>query len=259
MILAIDIGNTNIVFGCIIDDDICFTARVSTDRRKTSDQYAAEIKIILELYKVDISSIRGSIISSVVPPVLNYVREAVRLITGIDPAVVGPGLKTGLNILMDNPAQVGSDRIVNAVAALSMYEPPIIIIDMGTATTLCAIDKYRNYIGGAIIPGINISVNALSANTAQLPSISLEEPKRVIGKNTIESMRSGIVLGTAAMLDGMIKRFEDELGQEAVKLATGGLSKFIIPHCEREIIYDENLLLKGLNILYYSATKKRNR
>lgn len=259
MILAIDIGNTNIVLGCIKSDDICFTARISTDRRRTSDQYAAEIKMILELYNVDLSKVKGCIISSVVPPVLNYVKEAVMLIAGVEPIVVGPGLKTGLNILMDNPAQVGSDRIVNAVAALSMYEPPIIVVDMGTATTLCVIDKYKNYIGGAIIPGVNVSLNALSANTAQLPSISLEEPKRPIGKNTIESMRSGVVLGTASMLDGMIKRFEDELGQEAVKLATGGLSKFIIPHCEKKIIYDENLLLKGLNILYYSASKRKNR
>lgn len=254
MLLVIDVGNTNIVLGCIDNDKIKFTARMSTDRKQTADQYAVQIKNIIELHRVNPKDVNGSIISSVVPPVLNALKGAVRLSMGVESIIVGPGVKTGLNILMDNPAQVGSDLIVNAVGAIREYKPPIVIFDMGTATTISAIDKNKNYIGGSILPGVKISLDALSSTAAQLPAINLDEPKRIIGKNTIECMRSGVILGNAAMVDGMIDRFEQELGEKATVVATGGISRFIVAHCRHQIIYDGDLLLKGLNILY-----KKNR
>ena len=173
MILAIDIGNTNIVVGGITDGRIDFLARLATDRKKTEDEYGTAIMNLLALYKKDVRLIDGAIIASVVPPVLNSVRTAVVRLTGITPMRVGPGLKTGLNILMDNPAAVGADMIVCAVAALEKYKPPIIFVDMGTATTISVVDKNRNYVGGCIMPGVVVSVNALSSMTAQLPHISL--------------------------------------------------------------------------------------
>ena len=250
MLLAIDIGNSNIVLGCIEDHTIVHEARLATDLIKTSDQYCMDLKNLLSLYEIDRTRIEGVIISSVVPPVLNSFRTAVMKLTGIKPMVVGPGIKTGLNILMDNPAQIGSDLVVAAVAALREYSAPLIVIDMGTATTISVIDANRAYIGGCICPGVRISSEALTARTAQLPGISLEAPKHAIGKNTIDSMQSGIMLGAACMLDGMIERMEQELGRTATVLATGGISRFVIPMCRRKIIYDKNLLIKGLMILY---------
>ena len=250
MLLAIDIGNSNIVLGCIEGHTIVHEARLATDLIKTSDQYCMDLKNLLSLYEIDRTRIESVIISSVVPPVLNSFRTAVMKLTGIKPMVVGPGIKTGLNILMDNPAQIGSDLVVAAVAALREYPAPLIVIDMGTATTMSVIDANRAYIGGCICPGVRISSEALTARTAQLPGISLEAPKHAIGKNTIDSMQSGIMLGAACMLDGMIERMEQELGQPATVLATGGISRFVIPMCRRKIIYDKNLLIKGLMILY---------
>ncbi|MBR1735944.1 MAG: type III pantothenate kinase [Firmicutes bacterium] len=252
MILAIDIGNTNIVIGCIDKNKVYFTARTATDRTKTEDQYGIQIKNILELYSIERSEITGGIISSVVPPVSNAIKSAVAMVIGKQPLIVGPGVKNGLNIVMDNPASVGSDLIVNAVAALAQHKPPMIIIDMGTATTLSVIDENKNYIGGCIIPGVKISIDALSSRTAQLPAISLESPKHAIGKNTVDCMRSGVLYGNAAMIDGMIERLSAEIGGEGnvTAIATGGLAKVVIPHCRHEIIIDDELLLKGLYIIY---------
>ena len=255
MLLAIDIGNSNIVLGCIEGQTILHEARLATDLIKTSDQYCMDLKNLLSLYEINRTMIEGVIISSVVPPVLNSFKTAVTKLTGIKPMVVGPGIKTGLNILMDNPAQIGSDLVVAAVAALREYPAPLIIIDMGTATTMSVINANRAYIGGCICPGVRISSEALTARTAQLPGISLEAPKRAIGKNTIDSMQSGILLGAACMLDGMIDRMEQELGQPATVLATGGIARFVIPMCRRTIIFDRNLLLKGLTILYENNKK----
>ena len=252
MLLAIDIGNSNIVLGCIEGETILHEARIATELVKTSDQYCIDLKNVLSLFDLTADAFEGIIISSVVPPVLNSFRTAVIKLTGKRPMVVGPGIKTGLNILMDNPAQVGSDLIVAAVAALREYPAPLIIIDMGTATTISVIDKSSAYIGGCICPGVKISAEALSSRTAQLPGISLEEPKKAIGRNTVDSMRSGIMMGSAAMLDGMIERMEQELGSQATVLATGGIARFVVPMCRREIVYDRNLLLKGLRILYLS-------
>ena len=196
------------------------------------------------------ADIEGAIISSVVPPLNATLISAVEKICGKTPMLVGSGMKTGINIIMDNPKSVGADRIVNAVAAVQEHKPPLIIIDMGTATTLCAIDQNGAYVGGAILPGLRVSLDALSAKTAQLPAISLDIPHHVIGKNTIDSMRSGIMYGNAAMLDGLIDRMSEELGGKPTVLATGGLSQFVAPLCRHKIICDDTLLLKGLLILY---------
>jgi len=255
MLLAIDIGNTNIVIGGIQDDKILFEARIATDRIKTSDQYGAEIKNMLALFGVKAEDFRDCIISSVVPPVFNSVHTGVVKLTGKQPMVVGPGIKTGLNIQMDNPSQVGSDRIVIAVAALAEYEPPLILMDLGTATTIEVVDKGNVYMGGCIIPGVRLSLEALTSRAAQLPGIQLDRPKRVIGKNTVDCMRSGVMYGTAAMLDGMIERVEEELGRPTTVVATGGMAQFVVPLCRREIRLERDLLLKGLNLIYKKNAK----
>ena len=255
MLLAIDIGNTNLVIGCFRDDKILFKARIATDRTRTSDQYGVEIKNMLEAYGVDRSDIKDCIISSVVPPVFNSVRTGVVKIIGKQPMVVGPGLKTGLNIHVDVPSQVGSDRIVIAVAALAEYKAPLLLLDLGTATTIEAVEPENVYMGGVIIPGVRVSLDALTSRAAQLPGISLDQPKQVIGKNTVDCMRSGMMYGTAAMIDGLIERMEEELGHRCTLIATGGLAQFITPLCRREIILEKDLLLKGLNIIYKKNKK----
>ncbi len=255
MLLAIDIGNTNLVIGCFRDDKILFKARIATDRTRTSDQYGVEIKNMLEAYGVNRSDIKDCIISSVVPPVFNSVRTGVIKIIGKQPIVVGPGLKTGLNIHVDVPSQVGSDRIVIAVAALAEYKAPLLLMDLGTATTIEAVEPDNVYMGGVIIPGVRVSLDALTSRAAQLPGISLDQPKQVIGKNTVDCMRSGMMYGTAAMIDGLVERMEEELGHRCTLIATGGLAQFITPLCKREIILEKDLLLKGLNIIYKKNKK----
>ena len=243
-------GNSNIVIGGIDDSQTYFVERVTTNRGKTDLEYAVNIKSILEIHNVPVSSIEGAILSSVVPPLNNTILSAVEKICGFRPMLVGSGMKTGLNIIMDNPKTVGSDMIVDAVAAIREYPGPIIIIDMGTATTMSVVDKSGNYIGGIIYPGLRVSLDSLSSKTAQLPSISLDIPKRVIGKNTIDCMRSGIMYGNAGMIDGILDHMEEELGEPATIIATGGLSRFVVPLCRHKILYDDALLLKGLMILY---------
>ena len=255
MLLAIDIGNTNLVIGCIENDQILFKARIATDRLRTSDQYGVEIKSMLEAYGVQIQDIDDCIISSVVPPVFNSVKTGVIKIIGRQPMVVGPGLKTGLNIHVDVPSQVGSDRIVIAVAALAEYKAPLILMDLGTATTIEVVEPENTYLGGVIIPGVKISLDALTSRAAQLPGISLDKPKQVIGKNTIDCMRSGMIYGTASMIDGLIDRMEEELGHPSTLVATGGMAQFITPLCKHNIILEKDLLLKGLNIIYKKNKK----
>lgn len=250
MILAIDMGNTNIVIGGIDATRTYFEERITTNHVKTGLEYAINIKNILEIHNIDKKQVQGAIMSSVVPPLNAALSSAVKKIFGFRPKLVGAGMKTGLNILMDNPKTVGSDMIVDAVAAIKNYPCPIIIIDMGTATTMSVVDKKGNYIGGVILPGLRVSLDSLSSKTAQLPSISLDIPQKVIGKNTIDCMRSGIMYGNAGMLDGIIDRMEEELGTTPTVIATGGLSRFIVPLCHHKILYDSDLLLKGLWILY---------
>jgi type III pantothenate kinase len=250
MLLAIDIGNTNLVIGCIRDDKILFKMRIATDRTRTSDQYGVEIKNMIEAFGVKVSDISDCIISSVVPPVFNSVRTGLIKVLGKQPMVVGPGLKTGLNIHMDVPSQVGSDRIVIAVAALAEFKAPLILMDLGTATTIEVVEPDNRYMGGVIVPGVRVSLDALTSRASQLPGISLDQPKSVIGKNTVDCMRSGMMYGTAAMIDGLVDRIEEELGHPSTLVATGGMAQFIAPLCKHEIILDKNLLLKGLNIIY---------
>lgn len=250
MLLAIDIGNTNIVIGCIQDDRILFEARVATDRVRTSDQYGVEIKLMLETNGVKIDEIDDCIISSVVPPVFNAVRSGVIKVIGKQPMVVGRGLKTGLDIRVDVPSQVGADRIVIAVAALAQRQPPMILIDMGTATTVEVIEPKNLYLGGVIMPGARVSLDALTSRTAQLPGINLDTPGKIIGRNTVDCMRSGIMYGTAAMLDGVIDRMEEELGHPSTLVATGGIAPYIIPLCRHDILLERDLLLQGLNVIY---------
>lgn len=255
MILAVDIGNTNIVIGCIEEEKIYFVERVSTNISKTELEYVVEFKTLLDLYQIKMEEITGCIIASVVPPLNNIVKTAMKKLLHISPLIVGPGMKTGLNILMDNPAQVGSDLIVNAVAGLKYYGAPIIIIDMGTATTISVVDQRKIYIGGMIMPGVKVSLEALVNGTSQLPRISLEAPKKFIGTNTIDCMKSGIIMGQASCMDSMIDRIWEELGYEAVVVATGGLAGCIVPYCKRNVIYDNELTLKGLGIIYRKNTE----
>ena len=255
MLLAIDIGNTNLVIGCIENDEILFKARIATDRTRTSDQYGVEIKNMMEAYGVQVGDIDDCIISSVVPPVFNSVKTGVIKVIGKQPMVVGPGLKTGLNIHVDVPSQVGSDRIVVAVAALAEYKPPMILMDLGTATTMDVIEPENVYMGGVILPGVKVALDALTSRAAQLPAISLDKPKRVVGKNTVDCMRSGMMYGTAASIDGLVDRIEEELGHSATLVATGGMAQFVTPLCKRKVILEKDLLLKGLNIIYKKNKK----
>ena len=250
MILAIDIGNTNICVGCVDSERVDFIERISTVRTKTELEYAVDIKTILDLYHIKRTMIDGCIISSVVPQITNIVKLAAEKILKKEAMILGPGIKTGLNILMDNPGQLGADLVADAVAGIHYYPLPLIVIDMGTATTLCVVDDKKNYIGGMILPGVGISLDALTERASQLSGIGIEAPKRIIGKNTIECMKSGVLYSTAGAIDGCIERMEEELGMKTTVVATGGLAKKIVPFCKRDIILDEELLLKGLNVIY---------
>ena len=255
MILAVDIGNSNIVIGGVEGDEIRFEARLRTDATKTSDEYCIDLKMILEVYETRTKDLEGAIIASVVPQVLNSVKTAIKKLTGKDALVVGPGLKTGLNIKIENPAQTGADLVVGCVAALRQHKPPMIVIDMGTATTMIALDETGAFIGGCIAPGVKISMDALTGRTALLPGLQLDTPKKAIGRNTIDCMRSGIMMGSACMLDGMVQRMEEELGTKATVVVTGGIAKFIVPMCRTPMIYDKDLLIRGLVALYRENTR----
>lgn len=250
MILAIDIGNTNIVVGCIDDQKTYFIERLSTVRTKTELEYAVDLKTVLDIYHIKGSDIEGCIISSVVPQITNTAKLAAEKILKKEVMVLGPGVKTGLNILMDHPAQLGADLVADAVAGLNEYPVPFIVIDMGTATTVSVVNSKKQYIGGMILPGVRVSLDALTAHASQLSGISIDAPKHVIGKNTVECMKSGVLYSSAAALDGIIDRVEDELGEKATVIATGGLAKKIVSHCKKDIILDEDLLLKGLLVIY---------
>ena len=256
MILTIDVGNSNIVIGAVRDDEILFEARLRTDATKTSDEYCIDLKMLLEVYHVQPSQIEGAIIASVVPQVLNSMQTSIKKLTGKTPLVVGPGLKTGLNIAIENPSQAGADLVVGCVAALREHKAPLIIVDMGTATTMIVVDKNSTMIGGCIMPGVKISMDALTDRTALLPGLQLDQPKRAIGRNTIDCMRSGLMMGAACTIDGMIDRMEEELGYPTTVIATGGIAKFVLPMCRHEIIYDKDLLVKGLAALYRENKRK---
>ena len=250
MVLAVDIGNSNIVMGCFENDKILFIERLSTNRAATALEYTIMLKNILELNGINHMDFQGGIISSVVPSVTFTVRNAMERLTCKKVMIVGPGIKTGLKIMLDNPAQLGSDRVADAVAAINLYPVPCIMIDMGTATTISVIDSQKNFLGGLITPGLITSLDSLTVRTSQLPNISLVPPKMVIGTNTLDCMRSGIINSTAASIDGVIDRIEEELGEKCTVISTGGIAKTIIPFCKHKIIIDDELLLKGLRIIY---------
>ena len=257
MLLAIDVGNTNIVLGCIKNDEILFVERIATDTSKTELEYASTIMSMFDIYNIRKEELTGCIMSSVVPPINRTLQLAVKKMTNLDCMIVGPGVKTELNIKMDNPAQVGADLIVVAVAGLHLYGAPLIMIDMGTATTVSVLDKDRNYVGGLIIPGVRVSLDSLVNRTSQLPKISLDAPKKVLGKNTIDCMKSGIIYSQASALDGIIERIYDEMGYKSPIVATGGLSPSIVRHCKHDIIVNDELILVGLNLIYKKNTKTK--
>ena len=251
MILALDMGNSNVVAGCIGDDDrIYFTERFSTDLNYTDLEYAVLLNMIFELRKVKKEEIKGAIIASVVPSLTHILKSAVRKLLDCEPMIVGVGIKTGLNIHLDDPSTLGADLVVDSVAAMNIYGSPSIVVDMGTATTMSVINKEEIYMGGAIFPGLNVSVEALASGTSLLPRVSLGAPKKQIAANTMDAIKSGIIYGEASRIDGMIDRFEAELGYSTKVIATGGLAPVITPHCKHEIITDPDLMLRGLKIIY---------
>lgn len=259
MLLAVDIGNTNIVFGCMDENNnVVLFERISTNHQATAIEYASLIKNILEMNNFKVKDIDDAIMSSVVPSVTGTVTEAIRKLFGIEVMVISPGVKTGLNILIDNPAQLGSDQVVDAVAGINQYSVPQIIIDMGTATTVSVIDRNRNYIGGLIIAGMGTATNALISHTAQLPRINFEKPEKVIGTNTIDCMKSGVLYSNACAIDGITERIEQELGERCTVIATGGLAELVVPLCRRDIILDKSLLIKGLTIIYRKNKSRKS-
>ena len=252
MLLAIDVGNSTTSVGLFDrEKNLRFLAYLDTDSRKTADQISIDLMNLFTLYHYNYQDVTGAIFCSVVPPLNFMMSKALTRLLGKPPMMVGPGVRTGLNLRMENQVQVGADIVADAVAALERFEPPIITIDMGTATTIGVIDAQRNYVGGMLLPGVNVSLEALSRRAAQLPAISLQHPKAVIGKNTEDCMRAGIVNGTAGMLDGIIERIRGEFGgREISVVATGGNAPVIVKYCKTPIVYDKFLLMNGLWAIY---------
>lgn len=247
MILAIDVGNTNVVLG-VIDNELVCSGRLHTNIYETDEEYAMKLDSFLKLHNIE--SVDGAIVSSVVPALITTLKKAIKIVCNVDPLIVGPGVKTGLSIKIDDPAQLGADMVVGAVAAKAKYPCPLIIFDLGTATTGSVLDKNGNFLGGIITTGVKTSINALSSGTALLPQIDISAPKKIIGTNSVDSMKSGCIIGTAVMLDGFVEKFEEELGETATVVVTGGLGKSIAKNCKREMIFDDNLLIDGLKIIY---------
>ncbi|MCH5191385.1 MAG: type III pantothenate kinase [Oscillospiraceae bacterium] len=250
MLLTVDIGNTNINIGIFDGDTLCMSSRIATERQKTDDQFAVDFINILNMNKIDSSSISGGIMSSVVPEITSAVKNAAERVTGKKIIVLSPGVKTGLNIKIDNPAQLGADLAAGAVGAMSEYPLPAFVVDLGTATKICVVDEKKNFRGGLIAPGISISLKALTDISSLLPTISLEAPKKVCGTNTADCMQSGIILGTASMIDGLIDKLTEEIGEPKSIIATGGLSYFLSDVCKHKLINDKDLIFKGLKAIY---------
>lgn len=250
MLLAIDVGNTNIVVALYDKDSLVRNWRMSTDKNKASDEYGVLLLQFLQLESVAAADIDDVIIASVVPTVMHSLNNAVKRYIGCEPMIVGPGIKTGMNIRYDNPRELGADRIVNAVAAVNKYKPPLIIVDFGTATTFCAINKNGDYLGGVIAAGVKISMSALFEKTAKLPKVEIVKPSSVIGRSTISAIQSGAIFGHAGQVDGIARRIKSEIGNDATVIATGGLAKMIAKESQEIDIVDSMLTLDGLKILY---------
>ena len=250
MLLVIDAGNTNITVGVYKEDRLLFVSRLATSREATSDRFAIDFHALFRLHEIEDSELEGAVISSVVPEITNALRQAARQIIGKDAVIVGPGTKCGLNIKIDDPATLGADLVTTAVAAKELYPLPCLILDLGTATKVTALNAKGEFLGGSITPGVTLSMRALANGASQLPAISLEPPKHAIGTNTVDSMRSGIVFSTADLLDGMCVRFEKELDKPVKTIvATGGLSDIALL-CSHDIVLNKDLMLQGLKIIY---------
>ena len=250
MLLAIDIGNTNIVFGLIDNKDIHHSWRISTDKAKTYDEYGVLLRNLFEYKKVDMTKLCGSVISCVVPALQDTIVQCIERYFDIKPIVVGPGVKSGMKILYKNPQEVGADRIVNAIGAYEEYKTSLIIVDFGTATTFDCVSKKGEYLGGVITPGIIISSEALFGSASKLPKVEIKKPENVIGKTTVQSIQSGLVYGYAGLVDGIVNRIKLELGSGTKVLATGGLASLISKESDTIEKIDEHLALKGLWIVY---------
>lgn len=246
MFLAIDVGNTNTVLGVFSGDNLISSNRVFTRKDALADEYAVIFGNLFRLDGVDPSAIDGCVISSVVPKLTDRMADAVKRITSCSPVVVAAGVKTGINIMIDNPAQLGSDMVANAAGAVARYKLPVIIIDLGTAMTFSVVDETRTFLGGAITAGVRTALDGLTDRTAQLPDINIEAPAKVVGKNTVDCMKSGVVYGSASLIDGMIERISAEYRRDFTVVATGGMSRYIVPHCKSDISVDPDLMLYGL-------------
>jgi type III pantothenate kinase len=254
MLLALDIGNTNIVIGVFQGDTLSQHWKIQSGREKTCDEYAVTLLHLFALSGVTVEEIRDVIISSVVPPLTPVFQELSQNRFNIKPLVVGPGLKTGMPILYENPLEVGADRIVSSVAAFSKYGGPAIVVDFGTATTFDAISEEGEYLGGAIAPGIQIAAEALSLKTSKLPRIEIKIPKKAIGRTTVSSMQSGLYFGYIGLVANIISKFKDELGSQAKVVATGGFASLIFEKIDHIDVYEPHLVLEGLRILHERNT-----
>lgn len=250
MLLTVDMGNTNISFGVFDGEELKLISRLATQRERTPDQYAIDFLNILSLHSITPDEIEGAVLSSVVPELTNILAEAIKTLCD-SIVIVAAGIKTGLNIAIENPSHLGADFVAGAVGTIANYPVPALVIDLGTATKIYAIDDKNTFLGGMIAPGVEISLRALTNTSSQLPTIPLEAPPKAFSGDTVESMQAGSVLGTACMVDGMLDRFIKELGKPATIVATGGLSAFIVKECKHDIIYDNLLVLKGLKEIYY--------
>ena len=250
MLLVIDVGNTNIVLGIYKGTELLDHWRISTDRLRTTDEYGVLIRNLFFWNEISADSIDAVIISSVVPPIMPTLERMCQRYFGISPLIIGPGVKTGMDIRYDNPREVGADRIVNAVAAYDKYGGPVIIVDFGTATTFCAVDGKGAYLGGSICPGVGISTEALVQRTAKLPRIELRRTDGVICHNTVESMQAGVFYGFVGQVEGIVARMRKELGGNAKVVATGGLAVVLSPATGAIDVVEPMLTLEGLRIIY---------
>ncbi|HEX9666809.1 MAG TPA: type III pantothenate kinase [Thermodesulfobacteriota bacterium] len=250
MLFTVDIGNTNIMFGIFKERDLINHWRIGTDKNKTFDEYGVLFRNLLDIRGVDVNSIRGAVISCVVPTLLDVIVRALKSYFDVNPLVVEPGIKTGMPILYHNPKDVGADRIVNAVAAFDEYKSSVIVVDFGTATTFDCVSEKGEYIGGTIATGILISAEALFGSASRLPRVEIVRPKTVIGKNTVHCMQSGLVFGYAGLVDGIVSRIKDEMGTSPKVIATGGLASVIASESKSLQYIDEFLSLKGLRLVY---------
>lgn len=250
MLLCTDVGNTNIKFALYKGEKLLMKLRFSTNRSKTADDYAVDLYTIFKINNVNVKEISGSIISSVVPLVTDLLKKAIMTVANVDSLVIGPGIKTGLDIRLDNPGAVGSDIVCMCVALKEYYPCPVIVVGMGTATTILYMNENKAYCGGVILPGVQISLDALTARCALLPSVNFSAPQKAIGTNTADCIRSGIIYSNAAMIDGMIDRFEEEVHQKCTLVATGGMAQHIVSYCKKNIIINDDLVLEGLRLIY---------